>query len=329
MSQWVDYRALKQSVGIAQVLSSYHVQLKPVGPDQLRGRCPLPTHGSERSRESFSVHTAKNVWACHSASCREARQGGVGGNVLDLVALLQRCSIREAALQLQGGWPTENRPWVQLASKGSSSSPTPIRPLPFSLRLSWHPYLDYRGVHPAAAARFGVGYYAGPGFLRGRVAFPIHDSEGRLVAYAGRSIDGSEPRYLFPPGFRKSQVVFNLHHAGAEAGRPTGCVIVEGFFDCLRLHQAGYRKVIALMGANLSEMQETLLLASFREVVLMLDGDEAGRWATRRVAARLRGRISLHIAEVPSGRQPDQLSSEEIEQILSGASGDSRNMRGT
>jgi hypothetical protein len=45
----------------------YHVQLKPVGPDQLRGRCPLPTHGSERSRESFSVHTAKNVWACHSA----------------------------------------------------------------------------------------------------------------------------------------------------------------------------------------------------------------------------------------------------------------------
>src|SRR5215471_6392933 len=94
MRRWVDYRALKQSVGIAQVLSSYHVQLKTVGPDQLRGRCPLPTHGSERSRESFSVHAAKNVWACHSASCRKARQGRVGGNILDLVALLQRCSIR-------------------------------------------------------------------------------------------------------------------------------------------------------------------------------------------------------------------------------------------
>ena len=321
MSQWVDYRALKQSVGIAQVLSCYHVEVKPVGPDQLRGRCPLPTHGSERSRESFSVHTAKNVWACHSASCCAARQGRVGGNVLDLVALLQRCSIREAALQLQGGWPTENRPCEQLASKGSSSSPTPVRPLPFSLRLSWHPYLDHRGVHPATAARFGVGYYAGPGFLRGRIAFPIHDSEGRLVAYAGRSIDGSEPRYLFPAGFRKSQVVFNLHRAcAAVAGRPAGCVIVEGFFDCLRLHQAGYRKVIALMGANLSEVQETLLLARFREVVLMLDGDEAGRCATRQLAARLEGRIPLHTAEVPSGRQPDQLSSEEIERILRSAS---------
>src|SRR5215467_7846463 len=74
----------------------------------------VPTHGSERSRESFSVHTAKNVWACHSASCREARQGCVGGNVLDLVALLERCSIREAALHLQSEWPTENRPCEQL-----------------------------------------------------------------------------------------------------------------------------------------------------------------------------------------------------------------------
>src|ERR1051326_6631362 len=47
MSQWVDYRALKQNVGIAEVLSSYQVRLKPVGRNQLRGRCPLPTHGSE------------------------------------------------------------------------------------------------------------------------------------------------------------------------------------------------------------------------------------------------------------------------------------------
>lgn len=322
MSPWVDYRALKQSVGIAQVLASYHVQLKPVGRNQLRGRCPLPTHGSEQSRESFSVHTAKNVWACHSASCREAREGRVGGNILDLVALLERCSIREAALHLHSGCLAGARPCEQLASKRSSPTPDPLRPLPFSLHLSWHPYLERRGVHPATAAQFGIGYYAGAGFLRGRIAFPIHDTEGRLVAYAGRSIDGSEPRYLFPPGFRKSQAVFNLHRACREvAARPAGCVIVEGFFDCLRVHQTSYRKVVALMGVSLSEVQEALLLARFREVVLMLDGDEPGRDATRQLAARLSGRSSLYIAEVPSGRQPDQLSSEEIERILSGVSG--------
>jgi hypothetical protein len=64
----------------------------------------LPTHGSERSRQSFSVDTAKNVWACQSAFCCEARQGRVGGNVLDLVAWLERCSIRDEALRLQDGW---------------------------------------------------------------------------------------------------------------------------------------------------------------------------------------------------------------------------------
>ncbi len=48
------------------------------------------------------------------------------------------------------------------------------------------------------------------------IVFPIHDSEGHLVAYAGRSIDGSEPRYLCPPGFRKSQAVFNLHRTARE-----------------------------------------------------------------------------------------------------------------
>jgi DNA primase len=320
VSEWVDYRVLKQSFGIEQVLASYGVGLKSVGHHHLRGRCPLPTHGSERSRESFSVHTAKNVWACHSASCCEARQGRVGGNVLDLLALLERCSIREAALRLQSGWPAGGGRYEQLASKGSSPSPDPLRPLPFSLPLSWHPYLERRGVHPATAARFGVGYYAGSGFLRGRIVFPIHDSEGHLVAYAGRSIDGSEPRYLFPPGFRKSQVIFNLHRAFAGAGGgPTGCAVVEGFFDCLRVHQTGYGKVIALMGVSLSEVQERLLVARFRELVLMLDGDEAGRRATQQLAARLWGKVSLSIVEVPSGRQPDQLSSEEIERILSGA----------
>jgi DNA primase len=324
MSPWVDFRVLKQSIGIEQVLASYRVELKRVGHNQLRGPCPLPTHGSERSRQSFSVDTAKKVWACHSASCCEARQGRVGGNVLDLVAWLEGCSIRDAALRLQDGW-CGWRTGIkvrehQLASKGSSGSSSPDRlpPLTFSLRLRWHPYLDQRAVHPSTAAWFGIGYYAGSGFLRHRVVFPIHDSEGQLVAYAGRSIDGSEPRYLFPPGFRKSQVVFNLHRAVGEA---VGCaIVVEGFFDCLRVHQAGFRNVVALMGTSLSEVQEKLLLERFPQLVLMLDGDEAGRRASQQLAARLLGRVSLSRVVVPSGGQPDQLSSEEIERILCGAS---------
>ena len=325
MSRWVDFGMLKQNIGIEQVLASYRVELQRAGHNQLRGRCPLPTHGSERSRQSFSVDTAKNVWACHSASCCEARQGRVGGNVLDLVAWLERCSIRDAALRLQDGWCGRRVGMKvceqQLASKGSSGSSRPDRlpPLTFSLRLRWHPYLEQRAVHPSTAAWFGVGYYAGSGFLHHRVVFPIHDSEGQLVAYAGRSIDGSEPRYLFPPNFRKSQVVFNLHRAAGEAAR--WAIVVEGFFDCLRVHQAGFRNVVALMGASLSEVQEKLLLERFAQLVVMLDGDEAGRRASQQLAARLSGRVSLTRVVVPSGGQPDQLSNEDIEWILCGASG--------
>jgi hypothetical protein len=94
MSQWVDFRVLKQNISIERVLASYRVALQRVGQNQLRGACPLPTHGSERSRQSFSVDTAKNVWTCHSASCCELRQGRVGGNVLDLVGDAGSCAVR-------------------------------------------------------------------------------------------------------------------------------------------------------------------------------------------------------------------------------------------
>ena len=324
MSQWVDFRVLKQCLDIEQVLAWYRVELKRVGHHQLRGRCPLPTHGSEQSRQSFSVDTAKNVWACHSASCCAVRQGRVGGNVLDLVAWLEGCSIREAALRLQDrgdGWRAGIKVGEhQLASKGSSGNrhADPLPRLPFSLRLRWHPYLDRRAVHPSTVACFGIGYYTGSGFLHHRLVFPIHDSEGQLVGYAGRNLDGSEPRYLFPPGFRKSQVVFNLHRALRDAA---GCaIVVEGFFDCLRVHQAGYHNVVALMGVTLSEVQEQLLLARFPKLVLMLDGDEAGRRASQQLVARLKEKVSLSVVEVPSDRQPDQLSREEMEPLLCEAS---------
>jgi hypothetical protein len=101
MSRWVDFQELRQSMSIEQVLTSYHVPLKRVGLHQLRGPCPLPTHSSERSRESFSVDTARNVWACHSATCCEARQGRVGGKFWIWWRVWRGCSLRQAALRLQ------------------------------------------------------------------------------------------------------------------------------------------------------------------------------------------------------------------------------------
>jgi DNA primase len=322
-SQWVDFAAIKGSVAIQQVLDHYRVRLKRVRKEYLRGLCPLPTHGSAQSRESFGVDTGRNVWACHSASCCQARQGKVGGNILDLVACMEACSVREAALRLRG-WrdvSVETGLRDQLVSKGKRSgrSQAELPRLSFTLRLQWHPYLEQRGIQGQTAAWFGVGYYGGSGFLRGRMVFPIHDEGGALVAYAGRTMDGREPRYLFPPGFHKSQVVFNLHRAVEFAARQGGvAIVVEGFFDCLKVHQAGYGNVVALLGASLSDRQSELLHTYFRKLVVMLDGDEAGRRASRMLAARW---PAAYMAWVPAGCQPDQLSSAAIERILRSASG--------
>ncbi len=89
--------------------------------------------------------------------------------------------------------------------------------------------------------------------------------------------------------------------------------MVEGFFDCLKVHQAGHGNVVALMGASVSDRQAELLETHFRGLVVMLDGDEAGRRGSRALAARWPG---AHLAWVPAGRQPDQLSQEEMEGIL-------------
>ena len=101
--------------------------------------------------------------------------------------------------------------------------------------------------------------------------------------------------------------------------RTTGvAIVVEGFFDCLKVHQAGYGNVVALMGASISDRQSDLLHTYFRELVVMLDGDEVGRRASRVLAARW---PAAYIAWVPAGWQPDQLSSEQIDRILRSASG--------
>jgi DNA primase len=164
---------------------------------------------------------------------------------------MERCSIREAALLLQDGS-------IDLPSTPVTQAYRPSigvrRNVPLTFRLSelieQHPYLSARGVDEATAAWFGIGYYRGPGFLRGRIAIPVHNAAGELVAYAGRSVDSSEPKYLFPPGFRKSAELFNLHRVSSNPSQQL--IVVEGFFDCVRVHQAGFSNVVALMGCTLS-----------------------------------------------------------------------------
>jgi DNA primase len=305
MAEWIEFGAIKRTVPLLAVLAHYRIgELRRSGKSRLRGRCPL--HAGE-GRETFHADTTAQVFHCFSC--------GAGGSVLDLVAAMEHCSVRQAAEKLwgwKGRWAPADHGWQPTVTKKIESVPR----LGFHL---WgvdpqHPYLGARGIGEATAAKFGVGYYAGPGLMRHRLVIPIHDEVGGLVGYCGRSLDGSEPRYKFPAGFAKSRLLFNLHRATA-ARQPT-VIVVEGFFDCLKVHQAGFHSVVALMGSVLSERQRCLLIRHFGRITLMLDSDRAGRQASIAISARLAQDCPVRTVCLGDNAQPDQLSSEGLRAIL-------------
>jgi hypothetical protein len=241
--------------------------------------------------------------------------------VLDFVAIMASCSIRDAALNLRDWFLNSASPSPPI-EKGSDTSGEPAakidddqnKPLTFSLREidHAHPYLIQRGITVETAQTFGTGLFSGRGLMRDRVVIPIHNECGELVAYAGRSIDATEPKYKLPVGFKKSAELFNLHRA-LEASKESSAriVVCEGFFDCMKVYQAGVRAVVGLMGSSLSDLQETVL-KKFARVILFLDGDEAGRGAAQTIASRLIHHTFVRLVDLPDGVQPDQLSANEI-----------------
>jgi DNA primase len=305
MQNWVDFAAIKRSIALAPLLRHYQVKLHRSGRDQYRGCCPI--HGGD-GREAFHANLAKNVFHCFAC--------GAGGTVLDFVVAMDRCSLQEAAWKLTSQTATLNQPARACTKPLVTKKLMPLSPLGFSLSGidSTHPYLAARSIDTATAEEFGIGFYSGPGIFSRRLVIPIHSERAELVAYCGRAVDGSQPRYRFPAGFAKSQVLFNFHRADAAA--KSVVVVVEGFFDCMRLRQAGVRSVVALMGSALYPPQQRILLQRFQRVILMLDRDAAGRRATAEVAARLRAHCLVQVADVAESIQPDQMAPEQIRQIL-------------
>jgi len=332
---FIDFKEIKQRVSIEDVLGHFNIRLRRVNQNSLRGACPLPTHQSETSKESFSVHTGKNIWACQSNSCAANRHGKKGGNVLDFTAVMMNSSIRDAALKLHEWFVSV--PVVKVPEKGSEAKEKLVaekipgagseeinKPLTFTLKDidHSHVYLRDRGLKEATLRHFGVGYFPGRGSMSGRVVIPIHNDKGELIAYAGRGVDGSEPKYKFPVGFKKSATLFNLHRVreALALAKDSGwerdmVIVVEGFFGCMQVWQSGLPAVVALMGSSMSDEQEEIL-RTFKQVILFLDGDEAGREATSVIASRLMKETFVRVINLPDGKQPDDLAPEEIKTIL-------------
>ena len=123
--------------------------------------------------------------------------------------------------------------------------------------------------------------------FRNRLMIPIHSETGALVGFGGRSLDGSEPKYLNSPEsdvFNKSRLLYNLHRSKDAMRRIDRAILVEGYFDAIAIDHAGVPGVVASMGTSLTAGQASLLRRFTRRVVIAYDGDEAGRNATLRAA---------------------------------------------
>lgn len=313
MINWLDFKSIKRTVRLESVLRHYRVELRPSGKDQYRGCCPIH-HGD--GRDAFHVNLARGVFHCFSCDA--------GGTVLDFVAAMEGCSLFEAARRIE---LISSSPDLLKSAPDGKVLVTKRRrvvssPLKFALtRIDYsHPYLAERGIAEETAIEFGVGFYPGPGLMHGRLVIPIHNAGGELIAYCGRSVDQTQPRYRLPPAFTKSEILFNMHCAAARGERSV--VVVEGFFDCMKVHQASVRSVVGLMGSALYEPQRQALLERFSRVILMMDGDSTGRKATMLIAQKLRPHCTVRAILLPDGVQPDQLTAKDIGKILHSSAND-------
>jgi DNA primase len=147
--------------------------------------------------------------------------------------------------------------------------------------------------------------------FRGRLLFPIHDLRGRIVAFGGRILGEGEPKYLNSPDtpvFHKGQLLYNLHTARGPIRKAERAILVEGYFDVIRLTLAGVEEVVAPLGTGLTAEQAALLKRHTGHVVLLYDSDDAGLRATFRAGDELlRHQLRVSVATLPEGEDPDTL----------------------
>ncbi|HTK43665.1 MAG TPA: DNA primase [Gemmatimonadales bacterium] len=147
--------------------------------------------------------------------------------------------------------------------------------------------------------------------FRHRLLFPIHDLRGRVVGFGGRLLRQGEPKYLNSPEtpiFHKGRLLYNLHQAKAAIRQEQAVILVEGYFDVLRLLLAGVDHVVAPMGTGLTSEQAALLRRFAQSATLLYDSDEAGLKATFRAGDELlRHGVRVKVATMPPDEDPDTL----------------------
>jgi len=294
-------KEIKARLSMEDLINYYGIKGLRKSNNRLSGACPI--HKGDNPN-AFHLSLDKNLWNCFTRNH--------GGDVISFIMQYENVDFKRALeiaeniLRIYGKREKKNL----AKSEVNKSNPH----LKFKLKLEpEHRYLEQRGLKEDTIRYFEIGFCK-EGYFKNRIVIPIYDEQARLVAYAGRSINDEMPKYKFPKGFNKSLVVFNLHRV--KNLRTKNIIVVEGFFDCFKVWQAGFKNVVALMGCSMSKEQMNLLVQLKKKLILMLDGDCAGRNGTRKIVSALKFKIPLTIIYLPLGTQPDSLPEEKLKSLL-------------
>jgi DNA primase len=315
------------------------VELKRTGSD-FRGPCPF--HGG--THRNFAVIPKKGMFYCFV--CHEA--GDVFTFFMKRLGMDYPSAVREVArrvgITIPERGPSGPDPREPLFSAVAAAADWFARQLRESPEAEVaRQYIASRHLDLETVLPLGLGYAPkGKGFLdamkglglrddvlleagllvkredgtlaprfRGRLLFPIHDLRARVVGFGGRILGEGEPKYLNSPDtalFHKGKLLYNLHAAKHAMRKAERALLVEGYFDVLRLSLAGIEEVVAPLGTGLTADQAQLLKRHTAHVILLYDSDDAGLRATFRAGDELlRERLRVSVATLPAGEDPDTL----------------------
>ena len=145
--------------------------------------------------------------------------------------------------------------------------------------------------------------------FRNRLMFPICNTTGQVLAFGGRSLGEQEPKYMNSPEsflYHKGSVLYGLQEAQESIRERNSVIIVEGYFDLLALHQHGIQNAVAVLGTALTAGQIDILRRHTRNLVLVFDGDPAGKKASfRNLPDLLERDIPARVVYLPDNEDPD------------------------
>lgn len=164
--------------------------------------------------------------------------------------------------------------------------------------------------------------------FRNRVMVPIIDIRGNVIAFGGRVLDDSKPKYVNTSDtlvFQKTDNLFALNFAKSAGGQQL--ILCEGYMDVIAMHQAGFTNAVAALGTSFTADHARLVARYAQEAVLIFDADEAGQKATRRAIDLLRSvGVEIRVVRIPDGKDPDEFikknGAERFRVLLSGAAND-------